>query len=257
MPKVSIANAGQAPLRESVAGCIFDSGMARALFDGPADPIHAHVFTIRPGGSLALAPHPTDRVAYIWEGDARLGATMLGAGSSFITERGAQGEVAAGEGGATIVTFAAAAALADARAGGALHALPAGAVPRFTAENGLTGALHADGACPTCSAWLHENAFPPPAATAPQSAEAGIHCHSESEVIFVAAGAMRLGAKLVGPGTAIAIAADTMYSFLPGPEGLHFINFRAQQPSDIRFKNGPVMDEVAYWRDRVPSPVYL
>ncbi|MCW1431636.1 hypothetical protein [Novosphingobium sp. JCM 18896] len=75
-------------------------------------------------------------------------------------------------------------------------------------------------------------------------------------MIFVAAGEIRLGQRLFGPGTAIAIAADTMYSFLPGPNGLRFLNFRAEQPSAIRFKNGNVIDEVGYWRDRVARPEY-
>jgi hypothetical protein len=207
---------------------------------------------------LSFARSSADRVAYIWQGDAILDRTVLPQGSSVITERGAIALIKAGQSGATVVSFGSSSVLPGDRGGGSLHLLPAPAVPRFTSENGLTGAFHAGGNCSTCSVWLHENSFPPAAASIGHAAaEAGIHCHSESEVIFVVGGSMRLGRKLVGPGTAIAIAADTMYSFTPGPEGLHFLNFRAEQPSDIRFKNGHVIDEVGYWRDRVPMPVYL
>lgn len=84
-----------------------------------------------------------------------------------------------------------------------------------------------------------------------------MHSHSEDEIIFVAAGAMRLGHMLVGPGTAIAIAADTLYSFTPGPEGLSFVNFRAAMPGDIRFAHGASMSETRFWRERVGRPDYL
>ena len=68
---------------------------------------------------------------------------------------------------------------------------------------------------------------------------------------------MRLGGKLVGPGTALAIAADTLYSFTPGPEGLSFVNFRAHRPGDIRFVEGPSMSETGIWREILPRPEYL
>jgi hypothetical protein len=93
----------------------------------------------------------------------------------------------------------------------------------------------------------------------PQGAasERGVHSHSEDEVIFVTGGHMRLGARLYGPGAAIAIAAETFYSFGVGPDGLRFVNFRAGLPNLIRFKGGDTMDEVAFWRDRVGVPDYL
>ena len=55
----------------------------------------------------------------------------------------------------------------------------------------------------------------------------------------------------------MAIAADTLYSFMAGPEGLGFVNFRAAKPGDIRFVNGFSMSETQYWRDRLPRPEYL
>lgn len=257
MAKVSISNAGTAPLRERVSGYVLDGGTTTALFDRPADPIHTYVHTLCSHGVLAFVPDTVEHVAFLWQGTARAGDTMLHQGSSVIVERGGEGILIAGDEGATVISFTAAKALPTGRGGGSLHVLPVENVPRFRSDSGLTGALHADGACSTCSAWLHENSFPPAEPSPPLAAEAGIHCHSENEVIFVLGGAMRLGRKLVGPGTAIAIAAETMYGFTPGPEGLHFLNFRAEQPTDIQFKNGHLIDEVTYWRDRVPAPVYL
>jgi hypothetical protein len=89
------------------------------------------------------------------------------------------------------------------------------------------------------------------------ASEKGVHSHSEDEIIFVTKGAMRLGTRLYGPGSAIAIPAETFYSFGVGPEGLSFVNFRAARPADIKFKTGGSWDEVAYWRDNVGRPQYL
>jgi len=117
--------------------------------------------------------------------------------------------------------------------------------------------MHFDSACPTCANWLHENRFPPSGPPTSEEEARGVHSHSEDEIIFVTSGSMRLGRKLAGPGTAIAIRAGTLYSFAPGPEGLAFINYRAAKPGDIRFASGTVMSETKYWRDRLPRPEYI
>ena len=123
---------------------------------------------------------------------------------------------------------------------------------------GTSGGLHADARCPTCEVWLHENTMPGmPDEAARELGDRGVHSHSEDEIIFVTRGSMRLGNRLYGPGTALAIAADTMYSFTPGPDGLSFINFRAGFPRAFRMKNGQTFDEAGYWRERVTAPQYL
>jgi hypothetical protein len=120
------------------------------------------------------------------------------------------------------------------------------------------GGIHADSGCKTCEVWLHENHFPGdrPQLT-PEEEKRGVHSHSEDEIIFVTDGQIRLGTRLYGPGTAVAIAADTLYSFAVGPEGLSFINFRAAMPSDIKFANGMSMSETGYWQERLPRPEYV
>jgi hypothetical protein len=116
--------------------------------------------------------------------------------------------------------------------------------------------MFADSGCETCAVWLHGNSFPPSGPPDAEAEKRGVHCHSEDEIIVVIDGAMRLGRKLVGPGTAIAIRADTMYAFTPGPEGLSFVNFRAGVPGDIQFANGMTISETGYWKDRLPRPDY-
>jgi hypothetical protein len=105
--------------------------------------------------------------------------------------------------------------------------------------------------------WLHENSFSGSPEGARIDAEAGIHSHTEDEIIFVTDGDIRLGSKLYGSGTALAIAANTFYGFTAGPNGLKFVNFRASAPGAIAFRDRDSMDERSYWSSRLPRPVYI
>ena len=260
MAKVSIATL------EKSAPCGPPEGFAssaatRAIFDRETDPIHVHLHRLAQGDTIRIGPRTCDCIAYVWHGSIEAGGRTLGAGSSLIVEHGGTLEIQAGEGEASVLTFSARRPPAEPRAGGHVHLLPTELVPRLAdlgGGNGTSGGMHADASCPSCALWLHENAFPAVAENAwADAAKRGVHSHSEDEVIFVTAGQIRLGARLCGPGTALAVAADTMYSFTAGPDGLRFINFRAGLPSEIRFADGSVMDEVGYWKTRLPSPSYL
>lgn len=234
------------------------NGEMRKYIDGERDPIHVYVHSLTRGAALRIAPTVSDCVAYVWHGEVTAGDRALASGSSLVVERDATLELVSTVDNSQLVTFSASMQSTKARAGGHVHLLPNEHVPRFgniATGSALSGGLHADAMCPTCAVWLHENSFAPPAADAPRvDAEAGIHSHAEDEVIFVTGGHMRLGSRLYGPGTALAIAASTMYSFTTGPDGLSFINFRPGLPHDIQFKNGRSMDEVGYWRERVAAP---
>lgn len=259
MGKISIATQAQALPVDPPPG---SSGEVetRALLHQEKDPLHAHLHRVGPGGVLRIGPLDADCVAYVWEGAVEAGGRRLAATSSVIVERGAVLEINGSGESSTIVTFHAARAPAEPRAGGHVHLLPAERAPRaeLAGTQGAVGVLHADASCPTCEVWLHENSLAPMAEEAEDAAsEKGVHSHSEDEIIFVTDGQMRLGQRLYGPGTAIAIPAQTLYSFGVGPDGLRFVNFRAGRPSEIRFKSGMTMDEVAYWRDRVGVPEYL
>lgn len=112
-------------------------------------------------------------------------------------------------------------------------------------------ALHADARCPTCELWLHENDF------FAANEETALHSHSEDEVIFVRGGSIRLGKRLCGPGTALAIAANTKYGFRSGPDGLSFVNFRGTSPTYRSADGALVLDEAELWRTKVGVPHYL
>jgi hypothetical protein len=87
--------------------------------------------------------------------------------------------------------------------------------------------------------------------------ETAVHSHSEDEVIFVHTGSIRLGNKIYGPGTALAIAADTKYGFFSGPDGLGFVNFRGTSPTYTSGDGKTVMDEADLWRGLLGAPEYL
>ena len=121
----------------------------------------------------------------------------------------------------------------------------------MTFNEGIGGALHANAQCPTCSVWLHENSY------AMADKETTVHSHSEDEVIFVHTGSIRLGNRIYGAGTALAIAANTKYGFFSGPDGLGFVNFRGTSPTYTSGDGKTVLDEAELWQGMLGSPQYL
>lgn len=243
----------------ALPGAYSGTAAAAAYYAGARQPLHLHLIEIAAGETLQIRSGAVDQLAYVWHGAVTAGGRSLAAGSSLIVEHGASLELVGGAQASVVLAFSAAQAPTRPRAGGHVHLLPAERAPRSDALGGvagLGGVMHADADCPSCELWLHENQFAGRAAPA-QGDEAGVHCHSEDEIIFVLDGDLRLGDRLYGPGTALAIAADAFYSFSPGPDGLRFVNFRAGKPSDIRFKKGPAISETAYWRERLARPEYL
>jgi hypothetical protein len=261
MPKVSVVTLDKTHPVATPGGY---SGLAGALayYDEETSPLHLHLHRIAPGETLRIGPMATDCVAYVWHGSVMAGGWPLGQGSSLIVEHGEMLEVQGCEAQAELLAFHAARPSAHPRAGGHVHLLPTERVPRKQDLGGsplpVGGGMHADSGCVTCEVWLHENHFPGGRQPlTPEEEKRGVHSHSEDEIIFVIDGKIRLGNKLYGPGTAVAIAADTLYSFTTGPDGLSFINFRAGTPGDIRFANGMAISETGYWRDREMTPEYV
>lgn len=233
-------------------------GRVFACVTGDRFPLELHRFEMTPGQRLRIGPRDVDTVVYVWRGGAGGGMCSLPSGSSVIVERGASLEITASMDGAELLVFAGTSA--GRGEGGHVHLLPKARVPALDSMGGTEGtggAIHADSDCPSCEVWLHENHFKGAEPPTPEEVARGVHSHSEDEIIVVLAGAMRLGQKLAGPGTALAIAADTLYSFTPGPEGLSFVNFRSRRPGDIRFVDGPTMSETGLWRELLPRPEYL
>lgn len=258
MSKLTVTTCNEA-VASSLPDAYSGGGAAASYFVADQHPLHLHLIEFRRGEVLRVRSGAIDQLAYVWGGAVDAGGRRLDTGSSLIVEHGASLQVVGAAEISALLAFSAAQPPAEARAGGHVHLLPAEHAPRSDAlggVEGLGGTMHADADCPTCALWLHENQFAGRDAP-PQGDEAGVHCHSEDEIIFVVEGDLRLGDRLYGPGAALAIAAGGFYSFSPGPDGLRFVNFRAGRPSDIRFKKGPAISETAYWRERLPRPQYL
>jgi hypothetical protein len=262
MAKVTVVRPERARAAAQVAG-VDGNAALRTYLDGAGHSLHLHLAQIAAGETLRLGPLAGDLAAYVWQGDVIAGGLALAAGSSAIAERGAVLELcgAEGDGAAQVVLFCGAGGNAGAaREQARVHLLPVDRVPRMPAEpgsGGVSGGLHADADCPTCAVWLHENHFPGTFDLSPDQIARGIHSHTEHEIIFVTGGEIRLGSKLYGQGTALAIAANTLYGFTAGPLGLSFVNFRAAKPGDISFAHGAKISETGYWQQRVPKPQYL
>ena len=258
MAKVSIIpfeKARQAPPPPTFSG----SEEARTYFDGNS-PLHLHLLNIDRGRTLRVGDSAIDRVIYIWRGAVTALGHVLKQGSSIIVEHGRTLAIQAEDERSVALAFAAANASQQSRQGGRIHLLPEQRIPRTKDEgqvSGVSGGMHADAECPSCEVWLHENSFPGQLTVAPEEQARGVHSHTQDEIIFVTDGEIRLGTSVYGPGTALAIAANTFYGFTAGPAGLRFVNFRTRAPGDIRFANGGSMSETAYWRERLSRPEYV
>ena len=60
----------------------------------------------------------------------------------------------------------------------------------------------------------------------PAHAKQRVHAHEHDEIIYVVGGSMRVGNRILKPGSSMFVAGETFYAFEAGPEGLHFLNFR-------------------------------
>jgi hypothetical protein len=226
---------------------------SRAYLAGSRDPLHLIRHALAPNATFPVHAELTDVLVYVHEGELAVGDVVLIEGASMVVELGARSDLVAGACGSVVLTFARSDRAADARAGGHVHLLPRHLVPctvDLGTQNEMGGGLHADASCPTCTVWLHENDFHRKTGTIVPP-----HSHSENEIIFVTAGGIKLGNRIYGRGTALAIAADTIYGFEAAPGGLSFINFRVASPT-VTTSRG-VMDEAQSWVSKLGRPPWI
>jgi|GEM_PF-1105847 len=246
MAKVTVVSPERAIACDTPPGFV-GAATSLAYLAGPRDPLHLHCHTIAAGKRFTIGPRAADCLAYVWTGAAEAEGNRLDSGSSLVVEHGATLTLTGLENDTMVLAFTTSSPPAEQRAGGHVHLLPVDNVSRIPVMiPGVSGGLHFDAACPTCEVWLHENMFAPDYTTA-ETQNRGPHCHTEDEIIFVTRGSARLGNRLIGPGTALAVHALTMYTFDPGPEGLGFINFRPVRPNENRRADGRVSREADGW----------
>ena len=230
----------------------------RCYFSGKNDLVHLYLDRLMLGSTMRIADPTQDRLIYVWAGEVLAGGHVLASGSSFIAEHGAQVDVVARSEEALFLSFSAGAQPSHRYEGGKVHFLPVECVPRVEGENGTSGGLHAGGSRRDCSYWLNENSLPGDMASlSREDLEKGIHAHPADEIIFVTQGSIRLGEKLYPAGTAIAIAAHTLYGFAPGPNGMNFITFRPSGTNAIRFSASVDYSESSYFQKAAERLAYL
>jgi quercetin dioxygenase-like cupin family protein len=81
----------------------------------------------------------------------------------------------------------------------------------------------------------------------------GQHAHLEDEIIYVVAGELRLGARILGVGASVYIPGNTLYSLRAGPEGLRFLNFRARRDMTYIAKDEFLAGRLATTEDQPAS----
>ena len=251
MSKVSITTFERARKIEAPVGTQGSVG-SRGFFSKPSDPIELQCHEMKPQSAFEVTGQPNDRLIYVWKGSVEAGDGTLIARSSAIVEFGAR--LSANADTATLLIFNISQRRSSDREGGHVHLLPSEKVSRtmcFRGNPGVGGGLHADACCPTCRVWLHEQAYDS------ADKETATHSHSEDEIIFVTSGGLRLGNRIHGPGTALAIAANVKYGFHSGPDGLQFINFRGSSPTYTSADGSMVLDEAELWRSTLGAPAYL
>jgi hypothetical protein len=180
-------------------------------------------------GELRWQRPAQDHALFVWEGSAELKGTVLPKHGMVIVEHGAEATLKAGKDGAKLLHFyrpeePAGVAL---RPGGTVHLVEKGHALHYQ-HKFTEGFVYADSSCPTCALWFHRSEYGPSHIDRPLAR----HFHTEDEIIFITDGSMRLGNREISPGTALAIDANTIYSFKIGHEGLGFVNFRARE-SDV------------------------
>jgi hypothetical protein len=80
-----------------------------------------------------------------------------------------------------------------------------------------------DGSCPTCRIALFD------VSSAEDPGRSRAHTHTADEIIYIVAGTMRLGRRLIPAGMSLCISGGTRYAQSAGPGGCTFLNYRKER----------------------------
>ena len=211
----------------------------RTVISGDDRPIALFVHDLAPGAAISWSGPARAHAAYVWQGTVEAGGVAVPKDGSLIIEHGASTELRAGPHGASIVHFVHSAAHSGAPSqdGGHVHAVMPDGIYTGRYTSGSFHTLLAESDCPHCETWLHRSHFPAPA-TQGTGIQVPAHFHTEDEVIFILSGGVKVGARALGPGTALAVDANTTYTFRTSDAGVVFINFRPSNPYVVMMDRG-------------------
>ena len=189
------------------------------------------------GSEIRWDAPPVGHAAFVWSGEAEVAGAKLPKHGALVVEHNGSAVLRAGPSGAVFAHFHSRDEhpVKPARTGGHVHVEGSEGISK-SAIHDTEYTLWADSACPTCEIWLVRGKMPR------AHPDVGRHYHSADEIILVTDGRMLLGRRSLTAGSAIAVDADTIYTFGTPPEGLGFLNFRADDSSFVKVdkKNAPL-----------------
>lgn len=252
MGKVVTAQVGANALEAfpSLAGvCAGDDVRSEEVF-GPHSaherPLFLWMHHLPDGASIDFNGAPVDHLLFVRKGRLE----NVEPGGTFLIEHGARASLRV-SGATTIAHFHRREDRppSPSRPGGGVEIIAKDAPQGWDQRTGMLYRIFHDSRRKTSDVWFHRTDFPEGHKGVP-------HLHTTDELILVIDGEMRVGTQHHPAGTALAIDANTVYSFSAGAPSLAFVNFRAEHSERIGVtRNGrtPPMEEADFLRS-LPSP---
>ncbi|MBM3345243.1 MAG: cupin domain-containing protein [Betaproteobacteria bacterium] len=241
MGHINIVSAEEVGLGEfpGLAGLSAQGSLqTRAMIHGPDRPLWLWMHELKSGASIQWNSPNVGHVLHVWKGAANVGGRTTSTDAVICIEHGANAVVQAGENGATLLHYHSRIPhpMQDSRPGGHVHVSDRDGLLKVKNEQyDVTTTFWLDSQCPNCELWLHKSEIVNPR---PQSLP---HFHPEDEIIFVVKGGMIVGRRILKPGTALAVDANTTYAFGVDQGGLAFTNFRPIEPHYVMMsRDGPM-----------------
>jgi len=207
----------------------------RHVLHGDKAPIHLTSYRLAPGTRLEWTRPERCRTLFVQTGALMINGQKFGPDSVIVVESDGHCMAEAGPDGAAFHEFLHHRERSPHR-GGKVHAIAGGESP-VTRHDGIDSALPADSTCPGCGVWLQDTFFHV------EGRLVDLHSHTEDEVIFVLEGELLAGPRKLGPGSALSVAKNIVYSFTVGKGGLRFINYRPSRPYYVAHGSDEVRDE--------------
>lgn len=207
----------------------------RNVLGGEKAPIHLNAYRLEAGSRLDWRHPERCRTLFVQGGSLAIGEKEFGRDSVIVVEADAHGAAEAGADGVAFYEFLHHRESSRHR-GGKVHAIGGGESP-VTSHDGIDSALPVDATCPGCGVWLQDTFF------RVEGRLVDLHSHTEDEVILVLEGELVAGPRKLGPGSALSVAKNTVYSFTVGKGGVRFINYRPSRPYYLAHGSDEVRDE--------------
>ena len=198
---------------------------ARPVIQGGGLSLQLWFYELQPGAQICFDRPEHSHLLEIWQGKVTAGNEAAGFDDAIIIERDGAVVVRACARPAKLLHFYSPVPSAkDAHARGKVIVRRKKELDRHVHPQAKI-TIYADSSSEGCDIWFHSGETPDGVYDFVDQ----LHSHSQDEIIFVVSGSILIGPRRYGPGTAFAVAADTIYSFTVKEQGLHFINFRASE----------------------------